>query len=105
MARWSEMTQAERDAAHANEALQWADTLAKRSNPAVGHHEPVSRQERKQRAIAATYQPDPEMERLASIRDNDPARYEQMLWQNPDWAMSLGSYLHAKAVAQELGQA
>ncbi|MEU8131945.1 hypothetical protein [Streptodolium elevatio] len=55
----------------------------------------------KQERRAAAWRYNPEMERLAALRDKDPAAYERL---SPTVHMSLGYYDQDKAVAQQFGR-
>lgn len=61
---------------------------------------PADRATRKLQSAASAYRPQPELDRLAQLRDDNPAEYEKL---STNLKMQLGYYLQAKAAAEHLG--
>lgn len=58
---------------------------------------------RRQRDLAATYRPDPGLDRLLALRETDPQAYARSA--DPMTTIALGSYQAAKAAHKEVHDA
>lgn len=65
-----------------------------------GHGSDAGRAKRKQQRRAASFRYDPRMERVAELREKEPAEYSKL---PPDTKTSLGYYLNTKAAAEAEG--